>query len=204
MNHPEKDRNVFSRPLIIGASISAGYGTRDGGPGAVFARLINPEAKITNLAYNGATSVASTAALDVSAHSPTVLLGLDLFFWDAVLGQTGSRFEASTKKFFDQLRDRDLPAILGKVPVFDFPFGIRAEVIGQHVRKVNALLEEHAERAKKVLLYDPLSCLLKMDGSDHFSDGLHLTRKGNEFCAQFLLEDGGYRKLSGVQELDVA
>ncbi|MBA2405443.1 MAG: SGNH/GDSL hydrolase family protein, partial [Bdellovibrionales bacterium] len=139
--HTEKEIKLFSRPLIIGASISAGHGTQDGGPGAVLARMINPQAKITNLAFNGASSLQSTAKLNLDNYKPSIVLGLDLFFWDTVREQVGEKFEENTRKLFQQIQARGIPMIIGKIPMVDLPLGNRAESIKKSALKINKLLE---------------------------------------------------------------
>lgn len=177
---------LFKKPLILGASISAGYGTRDGGIGAVLARMINPEAKITNKAVSGASSIQSTSHLDFSRFDPSIVLGFDLFFWDAVRGQIGPKFEAHTRKIFRTFHERNVPMIIGKLPLVDLPVGGHIVQIKKNAVKVNNLLEKLAEEHTNALLYDPLACFMTME-EEHFSDGLHLTSKGNEYCAKYFL-----------------
>lgn len=190
----QNDKKLFARPLIIGASVSAGYGTHDGGPGTILARRINPEAQITNLAYNGATSVQSTAQLDPLSLNPSIVLGFDLFFWDVARNKIGPKFEACTRDFFRKFQQLRIPMIIGKFPVVNFPFGLKAESFMKNALKVNELLEEVCSLQNNCLLYDPLDIYLQMK-SFHFSDGLHLTSAGNEFCAQKFLDSADYKKL---------
>lgn len=189
-----KELKLFSNPLVIGASISAGYGTRDGGLGAVLARKVNPDAKITNFARSGYTSVQSTSHLDFDSYEPSVVLALDLFFWDAAREQTGKKFEENTKRLFNSFTQRKIPMIVGKVPVLELPFGGRANDLIKSAQKVNALLEE-VSRDQNVLLYDPIHCFLSMESGEYFSDGLHLSDEGNKYCADFFINQGEHRKL---------
>ncbi|MFL5783924.1 MAG: SGNH/GDSL hydrolase family protein [Bacteriovoracaceae bacterium] len=197
-NHEIK---LFSRPLVLGASISAGYGTRDGGLGAVLAKTINPDAKVINKAKSGATSVQSTSHLQLSTFDPSIVLGLDLFFWDAAREQTGKRFEKNTKRLFDEFRERNVPMILGKVPILDLPFiGGRAKDLIESARKVNGLLEELSFTHPNSVLYDPVPCFLSMGfgAKKYFSDGLHLNSEGNRYCVNYFLSSGEHRKLKAV------
>ncbi len=194
----DRDKKIFSHPLVLGASISAGYGTRDGGLGAVLARTINPEAKIINKAISGATSVQSTSHLDLHKFYPSIVLGLDLFFWDAAREKTGKKFESNTRKLFDVFRDKDIPMIIGRVPVLDLPFvGGKAKALIESAQKVNSLLEELTLTHSNCVLYDPVPCFLSMGfGSrNYFSDGLHLNSEGNKYCAQYFIKSGEHRKL---------
>lgn len=192
----DKEIRLFSSPLILGASISAGYGTKDGGIGAVLAKKINPEAQIVNKARSGATSVTSTGHLDFNSFNPSIVLGLDLFFWDAVRGETGKTFEKNTERLFESFRKRGIPMIIGKIPVLDLPFGGYFREVKKNAQIVNAFLEEHKGPENLILLYDPLPCFSGLDSEIHFSDGLHLTSEGNKYCAEFFLGTGMHKKLA--------
>lgn len=192
----KNELDLFAHPLVLGASISAGYGTRDGGIGAVLAKSINPEAKILNKALSGATSVQSTSHLDLSKFDPSVVLGLDLFFWDAARMKTGKAFEANTKKLFTAFKDT--PMIIAKVPVIDVPFlGGKIRDLIESAKKVNDLLANLAVAHSRCLLYDPVPCFMSMGfGSPkYFLDGLHLNSDGNKFAADFFIKSGEHRKL---------
>lgn len=189
----EDARPIFSSPLILGASISAGHGTRDGGLGAVLSRQVNPHAQITNIAKSGATSVKSTTGLNFDSFSPSVMLGLDLFFWDAVMGQVDQRFEVNTQRIFDSFHRRSIPMIIGMVPVLDLPFLPRLDHIKRNAEKVNKLLAKMLV-GKNAVLYDPLTCYSGMETS-HFMDGLHLNEAGNLYCAKYFLKSQAHRTL---------
>jgi hypothetical protein len=191
-----KDAQLFSCPLILGASISVGYGTRDGGIAAVLAKMVNPEAQITNKAISGATSVQSTSHLDFDTFDPSIVLGFDLFFWDAARQQVNKKFEDNTRRLFESFQSRRIPMIIGRVPILELPLGARMDAILKNGAKVNALLEELCVPEKNCLLYDPVACFLSMDSGDYFSDGLHLTREGNKYCAQFFLENADLKGLT--------
>ncbi len=158
-------------------------------------RMVNPLAKITNLAFNGASSLQSTAKLNLDNYKPSIVLGLDLFFWDTVREQVGEKFEENTRKLFQQIQARGIPMIIGKIPMVDLPLGNRAESIKKSALKINKLLEELCTLENNCLLYDPLDCLLCMDFASHFSENLHFTDEGNKFCAEFLARYGVYKNL---------
>ena len=193
MKHTDKELKLFSRPLIIGASISAGFGTKNGGPCEVFARMMNPKAKITNLAGNGYTSFQSTSRMNLDKQNPSIIMGLDMFFWDAVRTEIGSRFMAHTRNVFMECHERGIPMIIGKVPIVDMPFKIFN--YQKNAAKVNSLLEEICTLENNSVLVDPIECYINMDSEEHFSDGLHLTCEGNKFCAEFLAQQGSHKLL---------
>ena len=191
----ERDRELFSKPLVLGASISVGYGTKDGGIAAVLARQINPDAQVINMAKSGATSVQSTGHLNLEIFNPSIVLGFDLFFWDAARRQVNKQFESNTRRIFKTFQDKKVPMIIGKIPILDLPLGPRMDSIKKSGAEVNALLEELCVEDKKCLLYDPVDCFLSMDSGDYFSDNLHLTSAGNRYCANYFVETIDLEKL---------
>lgn len=195
-NHNEM--KMFSNPLVLGASISAGYGTRDGGLGAVLSKSINPHAEIVNKAVSGATSVQSTSHLDLDAYTPSIVLGLDLFFWDAAREQTGKKFLNNTQKIFDVFREKKVPMIIGRVPVINLPFlGGRAKELMKSANFVNDLLRELSLGHNNCILYDPVPCFMSMGfgSKNYFSDGLHLNSTGNRYCADYFIKSGALTSL---------
>jgi hypothetical protein len=196
------DTSLFSRPLILGASISRGFGTTDGGPGMVISKMINPQAKVTNNSMSGHTSLESTQNLDYFENNPSIVLAFDLFFWDANREQTGKEFEENTRKLFKTYQEKKIPMIVGRVPEgAKFPEEIRKAGEKKSAKKINALLEELCTLDKNCLLYDPMICFNKMkgplspEGKPYFGDSMHTTNLGNRFCAEIFVESGIYRKL---------
>jgi hypothetical protein len=190
----QQERCLFERPLIIGASISRGHGTKDGGPGAVLARLTHPSPEITNRAISGATSVQLGRRLKLDQLTPSIVLGLDLFFWDAARNQCGEEFLTNLRELLAAFQRRRVPVILGKVPMeVKFPEGIRLAGKRPCAAKINELLEVTCLVEKNCLLYDTAQCLRAMgspkddSGRPYFSDDLHTTEVGNVFCAEHLL-----------------
>lgn len=186
---------LFKRPLILGASVSRGFGTTDGGPGTVISRLINPNAVVTNKSMSGHTSLESTRNLDYFETNPTIVLAFDLFFWDANREQTGKEFEKNTRKLFKTFQDKNIPMIVGRVPVgVEFPEGIKNVGPKKSTREINKLLEELCTSDKKCVLYDPKICFDMMGGPvspkgvRYFSDSLHTTNEGNRFCAEIFVK----------------
>lgn len=196
---------LFSRPLVLGASISRGWGTSDGGPGNVISKLIYPSAKVTNKAMSGHTSLESTRNLDYFETNPTIVLALDLFFWDATRDEVGKSFETNMRKLFKTYQDKKIPMIVGKLPIgVEFPEAISRTGKKKSAKKVNELLEEICTEDKNCLLYDPKICFDKMgkpispSGEPYFSDSMHTTNVGNLFCAKIFVGAGEYRKLKPI------
>ena len=198
---PANTNCLFAAPLVLGASVSAGHGTGEG-PADVVAKLLNPEAQITNKAISGATSLQITRDLSLGQTTPSIVMGLDLFFWDAAKNQCGDDFVASTKKFFSVYQSENIPMVVGKIPMgVKFPAGLRLAGTRSCSRIINELLEELCTLKKNCLLYDPKDCISEMgspgspEGVSYFNDQLHTSKAGNEFCAKQFVEARQYEKL---------
>lgn len=201
----QTDKLLFTRPLILGASVSRGFGTSDGGPGNVISKMIYQEAIVTNKAMSGHTSLESTRNLDYFETNPSIILAFDLFFWDANREEVGTSFEKNTIKLFETYQIKKVPMIVGRVPVgVNFPEEIRHAGNKKSAQKINSLLEELCTLEKNCLLYDPKICFDKMkgplspDGHPYFGDSMHTTNLGNKFCADIFVGSRIYRKLTPI------
>ena len=186
---------LFTTPLLTGASISAGYGTTPGGPASVMARMLNSSAEISVQAISGATSITILSRL--KPQDPSVIMGLDLFFWDAAKNQCGGPFVRSTEAFFKKYQAKKIPLIIGRIPVgVPFPDGIRLAGQRPCAAIVNALIEKLCTLEKNCLVYDAKDCIDEMESADgYFSDALHTTVEGNKFCAKQFVAQEAYKKL---------
>lgn len=196
------DQALFARPLILGASVSRGYGTTDGGPGMVISKMINPDAKVTNKSMSGHTSVESTRNLDYFETKPSIVLAFDLFFWDANRELVGKEFERNARKLIGAYHEKNIPIIVGKIPTgVKFPEEIRKAGEKPSAQKINNLLEEICTLDKNCLLYDPAICFnmmkspLSPEGKPYFGDSMHTTNLGNKFCAEIFVNSRVYRQL---------
>jgi hypothetical protein len=214
---------LFAKPLIVGASVSKGYKANPGGPGALIATSINPQAEILNKAVSGARSVESLKDHAIPNHAPSIVVGLDLFFWDAYKNECGESFEENTKFFIKLYQDRGIPMILGKLPQGnDLPKGYQRLPKGC-TEKINSFLEKECRMDKNCLLYDPMVCFsevrdranrkfasepekkeayLARQYGKYFADSLHTNIKGNKFCAKRFVNEKPYASLTcalGVQ-----
>lgn len=196
------DQALFSRPLILGASVSRGFGTTDGGPGNVLSKMIYPDARVTNKSMSGHTSLESTRNLDYFETDPSIVLAFDLFFWDANREEVGKEFEDNTRKLFRTFQEKKIPMIVGLVPIgVRFPDEIRRAGEKKSAKKINQLLGELCTLEKNCLLYDPRICFDQMksplspEGKPYFGDSMHTTNLGNKFCADIFVESRIYRKL---------
>lgn len=196
---------LFSRPLVVGASISRGFGANAGGPGALIAEQLSPDTQITNMASSGTASVASLKDHQVPIPAPSVVMGVDLFFWDAARKKCGPDFEDKTKSFIKLYQDLKIPLILGKLPKdASFPPGYAVLDKNECTDKINKLLEEECTAEKNCLIYDPMNCFRKMKENHpkaeqlkkFFVDDLHTSVEGNRYCANVFIGAKAYQNLS--------
>lgn len=186
---------LFSKPLIIGASVSAGYGTSTGGPAAILSRELNPSTEIKNIAFNGASSGYFTGA---PKEKPSVVMGFDMFFWDTVLSHCEGDYEKGTRVFFKRFERMKVPMIIGKIPTTAaFPIGVRLAAGRPCTAKINRLIDELCTIEKNCIIYDPATCLNSMRSpSGYFIDQVHPNAEGNEFCARDFIRRASYKRLS--------
>lgn len=190
---------MFSQPLLVGASITRGQGANAGGPAQLIAESLSPGAEITNISMSGTKSVDSLKDHEMPKDRPSIVIGLDLFFWDAVKQDCGQDFEKSTKKFLKLYQHKKIPMILAKLPKnVTYPSGYRLLNSSSCTDKINQLIEEECTLEKNCLIYDPNDCFSKMDPQDrttYFVDRLHTSVAGNQFCAQEFIGSQKYNKL---------
>lgn len=191
---------LFSRPLVIGASVSAGYGTSTGGPAAILSRQLNPAARVTNRSISGATSMAVTNFFPRAL--PSIVLGFDMFFWDTARSTCTEEFATQTRAFFRRYQEAGVPMVIGKIPVdAPFPAGIRLAGRAACTSRINALIAEECTLDKNCLVYDPKDCLVAMrspvspSGENYFLDPVHTSSAGNTFCAEQFVRRARFRQL---------
>lgn len=191
---------LFQRPLVIGASVSAGYGTGTGGPAAILSRSLNPGTRVTNRSISGATSMSATSFFP--RELPSIVLGFDMFFWDTVRSTCDEEFETQTRAFFRRYQSAGVPMVIGKIPVnAPFPMGVRLAGRAACTAKINALIQQECTIDKNCLVYDPKDCLSAMgsmtspSGVPYFQDPVHPTTAGNTFCAEHFAQHARYKQL---------
>lgn len=191
---------LFERPLVIGASVSAGYGTSTAGPAAILSRELNPAAKVTNRSISGATSMSATSFFP--KELPSIVLGFDMFFWDTVRSSCDEAFETQTRAFFHRYQSAGVPMVIGKIPVnAPFPVGVRLAGRAACTSRINALIEQECAVEKNCIIYDPKDCLMAMgtpvspEGEAYFIDPLHPSTAGNRFCADHFVQHARYKEL---------
>ncbi|MES2744360.1 MAG: SGNH/GDSL hydrolase family protein [Bdellovibrionota bacterium] len=105
---------VMRRPLIVGASVSADWASKS--PGKLLALRYTDENQIKTIAFGGKSgSFVLKKVGEEQLRDRTVVIGLDLFFWDATLRSADDSLK-EMKKLIAAVKARDIPIILGEVP----------------------------------------------------------------------------------------
>jgi hypothetical protein len=192
---------VFSKPLLVGASLTSGVGSIRGGPSLVIAENLSPGADDTNISMAGTSSLISLKLKHKfdEAKPPSIVMGIDLFFWDAAKNKCGEEFITSTQNFIKMYRDKNIPMILGKLPKgVSFPAGYRVLNTNDCADKINTLLEQECKLEANCIIYDPKDCLGKITPEQRptfFVDSHHTSVAGNDFCAKEFIASKKYEDL---------
>lgn len=192
---------VFSKPLLVGASLTRGEGANPGGPSIMIAKKLSPDAElVANISQSGTRSVISLKDhTTIPKNTPSVVMGIDLFFWDAAKNECGESFERSTKNFIKMYQDKNIPMILGKLPKgISFPPGYGILNSSPCTDKINKLLEDECTIEKNCLIYDPKDCLSEIkprQRKKYFVDKHHTSVAGNNFCAKEFIAAKKYQDL---------
>lgn len=182
-------RELFARPLIIGASVSASF--RAPSPGHLLAQRFGGSA--LSRAVPGAAGALQVARLDpAEAAAASAVVGLDLFFWDS-RRDCGAGLAAVDGLF---RKTGATPVVLGNIP----SFGLPEAGDGSSCREqLNARLAAACSAAPDCALldFDALWRRAVSPGIEHggrllhlgdlLADGLHLGPDGSAAAAESLL-----------------
>lgn len=178
---------ALKRPLIVGASVSAGYGST--GPGHRLALRYTSADKIENLAVPGATGRQQITNLQAeTVKDRSIILAMDFLFWDSVYPDSKPSVDA-----LDRLlrlgQARKIPVVIGDIPSL---LGSRQV----NRASLNREIHKRCESAKQcyVLKLDDLHQKLMRDRHievkgkrygfrDLLPDGLHLADVAGEYLA---------------------
>ena len=180
-------RPLLRAPLIIGASVSAGFGTTS--PARRLTRRYYADDPSRTLARSGTTAKSLLSTLKESdLKDRSLVIGMDLFFWDSVYGSAAG-VTATLNSLLERTKKLGLPLIIGDVP----------EILAGHQSNreaVNVAIRKNCTPANNCVIL-PLEKLFKKllaDGSIHsrgkeyslldlMPDGLHLSAPASDFCA---------------------
>lgn len=179
---------MFEKPLIVGASISADWAAQS--PGKKLSSRFNGDIRVhARGGQSGASMLSSLSPRMLEDRS--IVIGIDLFFWDSARADVSASLEAFRKLVLDTRR-LGIPLIVGDIPELlpGFQPGRRelnqmihrAEKANDHVRVVPLedlylrILRDHSLeiRGKKYSFFDLVP------------DGLHVGDVAAEFLADLI------------------
>lgn len=177
--HPEAKppllETIMQKPLILGASVSADWASKS--PGKLLAMRYTDEREIKTIAFGGKSgSFVLKKVHDDHLKDRTVVIGLDLFFWDATL-RTADETLKEMKRLLSLVKARNIPLILGEVPLLMPGMQPQAALINQEIRKA-------CETYSKCSVLPFTSMLMKV-----LSEG-SLEYKGKRYSLRELIPDG--------------
>jgi hypothetical protein len=181
---------ILRKPLIIGASVSAGFGTLS--PGDRLSRRFTGPASIINVARGG------TPGRDHDLKSElfkgrTVVLAMDFLFWDSALPQPQSSLN-NLDLLLKRAANENIPVVIGDIPELLPGRQPSRDVLN---KAIYAKCTAHAHC--NVLKLDDLHRQVMRDRAlmikgrrysfhELVPDGLHLAETAGEFLADKIFE----------------
>lgn len=108
------EQQIFKKPLITGASISADWASLS--PGKRLSLRYTDAKEIRTLAKSGnpSTEILKTVTRD-AIKDRSVVIGFDLFFWDSALPSQTKSIE-EMKRLIQTTKELNVPLVLGDIP----------------------------------------------------------------------------------------
>lgn len=196
---------LFQNPLIVGASVSKGFNANSGGAPAIVAKKLNPESKIINEAKNHTMAQDSLPTIDLDAINPSIVMGLDLFYWDAMNEKCDEDFTKKVNQFLDFYMNKKTPIILGVLPEkLSEPKGYAALKNKNCTKVINQYVTGKCTLEKNCLIYNPELAIREVSSNlnaqdknlkQYFPDGLHPSIQTNKLLAENFIQNGNFNKL---------
>ncbi len=183
---------LFKAPLIVGASVSANFGTDS--PGKRLARELGHSNDVLTIARGGTPGKEVLKQIsDRELDGRSLVIAVDLLFWDSSLSNCEASI-ASLDRFLSQLSERKIPIVLGNIPALlpdRQPCRLKLnrhihDVVKKDPTRVLLDLESlHEDVMKKGYL--------TIRGQRHpiwdlIPDGLHLSRLASDFLSEQILQ----------------
>lgn len=190
---------AMSRPLLTGASVTAGHTAPS--PGLLLSEKYTTTDKVVTLARNGAKGMEIIPEItDAVLSDRTIVIGVDLMFWDSTLGDIGPSTIA-LEKLINMCADKKIPLVIGDIPNLVGFFQFQRRALNRKIHELCVV-----EKGCKILSIDEINQKLTQQGfiafggqrynrSELLPDGLHLSRIGSEIVASYLeklIETGSY------------
>lgn len=178
---------LFKKPLILGASVSADYFTESPGKRLALRYTSKEQIKVTALRGKAAKEILKPVT-ESGLKGRSVVIGLDLFFWDSFLPGVHDSL-AALERLVTQTERQGIALILGEVP----------ELMSQRQTQLNLINKKMQDLARRHshLRILPLNSILRKTQRDGFilhdgrkyeleellPDGLHISEIASEYLA---------------------
>lgn len=180
-------QEMMARPLMTGAGVTSSSTVPS--PGMVLAQKYSTSQSAIVVARSGAKGVDVIPLItDSTLNGRSIVIGVDLMFWDSTLGNIGPSI-AALENLINRSAARKIPVVIGDIPsLLGFLQGQRS-TLNQKIRELCV-----AEKGCRILPLDAINQELTNKGfiefnnrrytrSDLLPDGLHLSRIGSEIIA---------------------
>jgi hypothetical protein len=181
-------RTVFRRPVIIGASVSAGFITES--PGDRAARRYTAPENITNQAKSGASGREFTNINPTWAEQFSVVIAVDFLFWDSIqLDPTDS--VRALMNLIASASQAGVPLVLGDIPQL-LPNQVYRDFLNRQIHATCKVRNRCYILGLDRLHQQAVTDGIVINGRRYFYrdltfDGLHLNAIGSEYAASMII-----------------
>lgn len=181
-------KSVLHKPLIMGASVSAGFSTK--GPGTRAAERFTTKSNIKNIARDQMPAHRYKNIGPNLLKNHTAVIAVDFLFWDTVGFGTNGSIEA-LDKLISTTRALDIPLVIGDVPQV-IPFQMSRDNINrelyarchaQHRCYILPLVELHRRANQDGIVINGKKYSFK----ELTTDGLHLNAVASQYVANMIV-----------------
>ncbi len=183
---------MMKRPLIVGASVSADWSAKS--PGKILALRYTKESEIKTVAFGGKSGrdVLKKVSLD-NLGDRTIVIGVDLFFWDATLRSSDESL-GELSKLMRAVKAHKIPIILGEVPMLLPGMQPQAATINKAIHKACEGYDQCTVLPFTSMLFKVLSeGSLQYQGKRYglrelIPDGLHIGPIASQYIADSIYD----------------
>lgn len=183
---------LMQRPLIVGASVSADWASKS--PGKLLALRYTDESQIKTIAFGGKSgSFVLKKVAEETLRDRSIIIGLDLFFWDATLRSPDESLR-EMKRLLQLAKANEIPIVLGEVPMLLPGMQPQAALINRELNKACEIYDKCTVLPFTGLLMQVLSQgALDYKGKRYtlkelVPDGLHIGPIASAYIADTLQE----------------
>lgn len=185
-------KTVFQKPLILGASVSANYFTDS--PGRTLALRHTDSKNVLTIARNGQPGSETLKEVNLNTlKDRTVVIGVDLFFWDSTK-PNAKESVAALQRLMSQVKQKNIPIVLGEIPTLMPNTQPSLMALNDAIRDACENYDKcHVLPLNKILHQVLTDGYLKHFGKKYqleelIPDGLHLVKPASEYLADRIAE----------------